>query len=129
MKSLRGRVALYDLITLILLCGVIWIVILISTLLSIFVHLAIGIVLFVMYLIGVGCWIICTWQWSWGYMWKSSFVLALFLWAENNWYYLKHNCLLRPGYNAKWIEFIFETKRIKKEIIWEAEEVESEVSE
>ena len=38
------------------------------------------------------------------YFRQGHFLLALFLRAENNRLYLKHNILLRPGYMAKWIE-------------------------
>lgn len=113
MKHLRGKVALFDLISLILLCGIIWLVILISVLLSVYVHAAVGVILFVLYLCMVGAWILCTRSRAKFILWWSHFALGLFLWAENNWYYINKNCLLRPGYNAKWIEFIFETKRVK----------------
>jgi len=114
MWKLWGWVALFDLISLILLCGIIWLVILISVLLSVYVHPAVGVILFVLYLCTVGCWILCTRSRVQFILRRAHFCLGLYLWAENNRYYLKKNCLLRPGYNAKWIEFIFETKRIKQ---------------
>ena len=79
MKHLRGRVALYDLISLILLCGVMWLIILFSVILSVYVHPAVGVVAFLIYLCLTGCWILCTRYRAKFYLRKSHFALALFL--------------------------------------------------
>ena len=60
MRHLRGRVVIFDMITLLCLCVFIWPVILVSVLLSVFAHIAAGIALFIVYIMTIGCWILCT---------------------------------------------------------------------
>ena len=127
MRGLWGRVALFDIITVVLFWETIWPLLIVSILLSVFVHIASGIAMFVLYIMFIGFYLLCTWYRVPKYMRKAHFCLALFLWAENNWYYIRHNCLLWPGYNGRWIEFIFEGHNVKKKVKVKKEKLDNKV--
>lgn len=117
MTNLRGRVACFDMITVGLICGLSIPFAAVCVLLSYFVYIAIGVILGFLYLMFIGFFILCTWYWVPWYLRKAHFCLAVFLWAENNRYYMAHNCLLWPGFNGKWIEFVFEGHNVKKKVV------------
>ena len=97
-KETRGRVAIIELISYILIWGFIWIIIGASILLGIFTNFLWGVILFFVYICIVGNFAFWTRRRSTTYLRLSHFVLAVFLRAENNRFYLKKHVMLRPGY-------------------------------
>ena len=53
------------------------------------------------------------------YLRISHFLLAIYCRAENNRFYLKRHVTLRPGYLAKWIEFIIDKRYIPEDVMKE----------
>ena len=107
LKSLKGKVARYDLFILLylifgsLLFGVI------GFIFGYFIHFAISIVFGITYFVILGFAVYFYKKKTKDLIIQSHFWLSLFLHAENFRYYLNHRIRFRPGFMAKWIEIYY----------------------
>jgi len=116
MRRLRGKVLLYDLLSLFFICGMVWIMIAFCIVLGILVSFLLSTIVFLVYLWAVGNFAFWSRRRSTRYLRIAHFVLAVYLRAENNRLYWSKHVLLRPGYWAKWIEFIIDRRYIPKDL-------------
>lgn len=114
MRRLRGKVLLYDLISLFIICGLIWVVIAFWVVLGILVSFLLSTIVFLIYLWAVGNFAFWSRRKSTRYLRIAHFVLAVYLRAENNRHYSGKHVMLRPGYWAKWIEFIVDRRYLPR---------------
>lgn len=107
LKSLKGKVARYDLLILLYLIFGSILFGLIGFIFGYFVHFAISIVFGVLYFIILGVGVYFYKKKTKDLIIQSHFWLSLFLHAENFRYYLEHRIRFRPGFMAKWIEIYY----------------------
>mmetsp|Transcript_15444 Transcript_15444/g.13481 ORF Transcript_15444/g.13481 Transcript_15444/m.13481 type:complete len:99 (+) Transcript_15444:302-598(+) len=98
MRRLRGRVLLYDLLSIFFICGLIWVIIAICVTIGVLFSWLLSTVLFLIYICAVGNFAFFTRRRSTRYLRIAHFVLAVFLRAENNRFYQQKHVTVRPGY-------------------------------
>lgn len=116
MRRLRGRVLLYDLISLFLIWGFLWVVIALCIVLGLFIGFLIPTIIFLIYMWAIGSFAFWTRRRSTRYLRLAHFVLAVYLRAENNRYYERKHVMVRPGYLAKWIEFSIDRRYLPESV-------------
>ncbi|CAI2386214.1 unnamed protein product [Moneuplotes crassus] len=116
MRRLRGRILIYDILSIFLLCGLLWVMLAICIILGIFIGFIWGTLIFLAYACAVGNFAFWSRRKSTRYLRIAHFVLAVYLRAENNRFYMNKHVMLRPGYCAKWIEFIIDRKYMPRDL-------------